>query len=365
MQRITQLWKSGTRGKLLIGCGGLLVLAFIFALTIAIWAYLGIPVALILALAFYKSSTFRNGAYSRLPWLRRIPGFGAGNPQHMAIATLVYIVPVSLVLLAAMVSGQQKPPSPAAIPTPTRIVSISPTPAPLIATATPKPTEVPAATSTPKPTEVPVATSTPKPTEVPVATSTPKPTEVPVATSTPKPTNTPKPTEQPKPTNTPSPVVPTFGEGMKIVGTDMPPGTYRSMGGSYCYWERLRGFGGTLGEIIANDNTTGPAIVTISATDKGFRSSRCGRWTQDLSPITSSPTAPFGDGTFIVNKDIAPGTWRSSGSGTCYWERLKGFSGELGDIIANDNVSGSAVVTIDPGDAGFSSARCGTWTKIN
>lgn len=118
-----------------------------------------------------------------------------------------------------------------------------------------------------------------------------------VLTRTPTRTNTPI----PKPTNTSRPAVPTFGEGMKIVGTDIPPGTYRSMGGNHCYWERLRGFGGTLDEIIANDNAIGPALVTISASDKGFRSARCGRWTQDLSPITLSPTAPFSDGTFLVN----------------------------------------------------------------
>ena len=65
-----------------------------------------------------------------------------------------------------------------------------------------------------------------------------------------------------------------------------------------------------------------------------------------------------------VDMDIAPGTWRSSGNGGCYWERLRGFSGEFADIIANDNVSESTVVTISPEDAGFSSTRCGTWTKI-
>ena len=48
----------------------------------------------------------------------------------------------------------------------------------------------------------------------------------------------------------------------------------------------------------------------------------------------------------MVNKDIAPGTWRSDGSGACYWERLRGFSGDMDAIIANDNTNGSTVVTI-------------------
>ena len=185
--------------------------------------------------------------------------------------------------------------------------------------------------------------------------------DVPVAEVIPTPKALPPSTMEP---TRPSSVASSFGNGTWIVGADITPGTYRSAGGSNCYWERLKGFGGTLDEIIANDNASGPTIVTIAATDKGFSSARCNRWTADLSPITSGPTAPFGEGTLLLNKDIAPGTWRSSGSGDCYWQRLRGFSGELDDIIANDNVSGPTVVTISPDDAGFSSARCGTWSKI-
>ena len=76
--------------------------------------------------------------------------------------------------------------------------------------------------------------------------------------------------------------------------------------------------------------------MTISPTDKGFRTEGCGTWTSDLSPITSSPTAPLVGGTYFVGSDIAPGTWRSSGGTGCYWARLSGFSGTSDDIIAND-----------------------------
>jgi hypothetical protein len=156
-----------------------------------------------------------------------------------------------------------------------------------------------------------------------------------------------------------------FGDGIGIVGVHIPAGTYRSLGSSSCYWERLRGFGGTLSEIIANDYASGPKVVTISASDKGFRSSRCIGWTLDLSPVTASPTAPFRDGTYFVHKDVAPGTWQSSSRGSCYWERLSGFSGEFRDIMANDYVSGPTLVGISPGDTGFHSRGCGTWTKLN
>jgi hypothetical protein len=156
-----------------------------------------------------------------------------------------------------------------------------------------------------------------------------------------------------------------FGTGVKVVGADIQPGTYRSNNpGSGCYWARLSGFGGTLAEIIANDNAIGPAVVTIAPTDKGFNSTRCATWTQDLSPVTTSPVAPFGDGTFIVGTDVAPGLWRSQGGTSCYWERLRGFGGTLDDITANENAGASGLVQISESDKGFSSSRCGTWTKV-
>ncbi len=71
----------------------------------------------------------------------------------------------------------------------------------------------------------------------------------------------------------------------------------------------------------------------------------------------------FGDGTWRVGTDIEPGTYRTKGSDGCYWERIAGFSGTFGDIIANDNASGPAVVKIFPSDAGFTSKGCGTWTR--
>lgn len=73
----------------------------------------------------------------------------------------------------------------------------------------------------------------------------------------------------------------------------------------------------------------------------------------------------FGSGTHLVGTDIEPGTYRSGASDYCYWARLSGTGGSLGDIIANGNTDGPAVVTIAPGDAAFESARCGTWTKVD
>jgi hypothetical protein len=60
----------------------------------------------------------------------------------------------------------------------------------------------------------------------------------------------------------------------------MEPGTFRSSGGSECYYERLRDFTGGLNSILANANTNEPAIVAIKPTDAGFQSSDCGTWTK-------------------------------------------------------------------------------------
>jgi len=72
-----------------------------------------------------------------------------------------------------------------------------------------------------------------------------------------------------------------------------------------------------------------------------------------------------GDGIFLVGVDINPGTYRNSGGSRCYWQRSSGTSGEFGEILANGNESGPAVVTIQPSDVAFTSKRCGTWSLVN
>jgi hypothetical protein len=156
----------------------------------------------------------------------------------------------------------------------------------------------------------------------------------------------------------------TFGDGTFRIGKDIKPGTYRTRQGSGgCYWERLKGFGGNLNDVLANELTDAPAVVTILKGDKGFQTSGCADWTSDLSKITDSKTK-FGDGTFIVGTDITPGTYRAPGGDACYWSRLKGFTGDLGDVIANDLPSGSTLITIAKTDEGFSTSGCGTWKRV-
>jgi hypothetical protein len=164
----------------------------------------------------------------------------------------------------------------------------------------------------------------------------------------------------------PSPPPPAggFGPGVHQVGHDISPGRYRNSDSSaLCYWERLSGFGGTLSEIIANGLVDVRTVVDISGSDLGFNSQDCGNWSPDLAPITASPTAPFGNGVYIVGSDIAAGTWQAGGGPDCYWQRMSGFGGTLSEIIANWFGAGPQIVTIAPTDAGFQAQDCGTWTK--
>ena len=78
-------------------------------------------------------------------------------------------------------------------------------------------------------------------------------------------------------------------------------------------------------------------------------------------------TGCMGDGVFVVGtgkNQVPPGTYVSFGNKNCYWKRLSGFGGSTEDIIANGIGDGRQIVDIAPTDVGFSTKRCGTWTKV-
>ena len=159
--------------------------------------------------------------------------------------------------------------------------------------------------------------------------------------------------------------VSTFGDGTFVVGADIRPGRYRAVDlGAFCSWSRLSGFSGGFDDIIAIEIPQGAsALVDIRPTDVGFESSGCGPWSSDLAAVTAGSTAPFGDGTYLVGVDVAPGTWRAPGGEFCTWQRLAGFSGDFGELIAIDIVTGPAIVSIAATDIGFSTTGCGSWTR--
>ena len=93
--------------------------------------------------------------------------------------------------------------------------------------------------------------------------------------------------------------------------------------------------------------------------------------TAAVTPVPTAIPTPqpsyltISDGTYEVPGEVEPGTYRlREPSSFCYWARLKGFSGELEDIIANENLLDAyGVVTIGKSDKGFESNNCGEWSS--
>lgn len=89
------------------------------------------------------------------------------------------------------------------------------------------------------------------------------------------------------------------------------------------------------------------------------------------------PLTAFGDGKYEIGtgpQNIAPGKYRTAGPSvdgqkpvadkTCYWARLKDFTGAVTAVNAFQYGNhGPDVVTIDPADRGFESRGCGTWVR--
>jgi hypothetical protein len=115
----------------------------------------------------------------------------------------------------------------------------------------------------------------------------------------------------------------------------------------------------TLG--CAEEDTSSPAAE--ETTEEGAEGEESEDGQESKEPQEPEEPEGVGDGTHRVPKDIAAGTYRSTGDSTCYWARLAGFSGELDDIIANGNNT-PEIVTVEKKDAGFETAGCGDWVPV-
>lgn len=68
------------------------------------------------------------------------------------------------------------------------------------------------------------------------------------------------------------------GSGTFLVGEDVEPGVYRTLGSRDCWWERLAGLSGEYNDVIATGVSDGPVYVTISETDVAFHTDQCADW---------------------------------------------------------------------------------------
>jgi hypothetical protein len=81
-------------------------------------------------------------------------------------------------------------------------------------------------------------------------------------------------------------------------------------------------------------------------------------------PPPPGPKTSFGDGTYNVGTDIAPGVYQSAGpvdgGGACYWKRSNGDG-----IVANAMSKKPQTVQIEAGDTTFKSSECQEWQKTD
>ena len=83
----------------------------------------------------------------------------------------------------------------------------------------------------------------------------------------------------PPPASAPKTIIET--DGTYRVGIDILPGSYHSggpspTGESDCYWARLRSL--NPGDIITNNISSGPQVVTIEPSDAAFLTRSCQTW---------------------------------------------------------------------------------------
>jgi hypothetical protein len=142
------------------------------------------------------------------------------------------------------------------------------------------------------------------------------------------------------------------------------PGTYRAQYATpSCHWERLGSFSGSEGAVLASATSNARQVVTIKGSYSTFRTSGCAPFVNEPFPITPSQYGTYGDGSWIVGTDIGPGVWKAPGGPDCEWARVSDFSGDPSALKATDSGTDNPVVDIQGGDAGFVTAKCGTWTR--
>ncbi|MSP12841.1 MAG: hypothetical protein EXR62_07775 [Chloroflexi bacterium] len=111
IQHLGKMWHASIIGKALVALIALILLAIVLqllAVMLSIWRIVGVPIALLLAFVFYKSARVRDGLYSRAQWLRGVPGFRSGDPQRMAVAMLVFLLPASIVWTFSMFTSPRE-----------------------------------------------------------------------------------------------------------------------------------------------------------------------------------------------------------------------------------------------------------------
>ena len=177
------------------------------------------------------------------------------------------------------------------------------------------------------------------------------------------------------------------------MGSQIQPGAYSTQGPTTPddgQWARLSNTTGDPTAVITHGIVNGPTTVTILPTDAAFQTTGDVVWVKvqtpapapapkpeskpepapqaERAPASTLPTT-FGEGTYLVGSQIAPGTYQTPGTTTEFggaWYRLSGTTGDNSEIIAVESVKGPATMTVLPTDHAVKFVGGGiTWTKIS
>ncbi|HBX76767.1 MAG TPA: hypothetical protein DEG43_03895 [Acidimicrobiaceae bacterium] len=184
------------------------------------------------------------------------------------------------------------------------------------------------------------------------------------ATTAPAPTTPPAPTTTNAPTVT-SPVtggIVSFGETTAPVGNvagSIAPGRYEAVvpAGEECDFYRRDGAGNTLG---AQRDVVTRIIMDLRPGDASVQTVGPCSW----APISSTTRPWTGSGIGLVNSEVAPGWYSTTGGPSCYWSVASSADGSVASIRRNDNIGGFQLVQVLPSDNILVSNRCGNWTAL-
>lgn len=106
---------------------------------------------------------------------------------------------------------------------------------------------------------------------------------------------------------------------------------------------------------------------TVTAKTAQAAAEKAGRTTGPTTQA-AAPATTVSQGSYLVGKDIAAGTYRTGGPAAsdaplCYWARAKDAGGAMAGVLANGTPKGPARVTVSTGET-FETHGCRQWTKI-
>ncbi|MGA5565443.1 hypothetical protein ACPCUV_30335 [Streptomyces platensis] len=130
------------------------------------------------------------------------------------------------------------------------------------------------------------------------------------------------------------------------------------------------GLGVTVGGGKKDGVKPAPVVTgTVTAKTAQAAAEEAGRTTGPAAQATApaAPDTTAGQGSYLVGKDLAAGTYRTAGPAVsdmplCYWARAKDSSGARAGILASGAPKGPAHVTVNTGET-FETNGCQPWTK--